>query len=337
MPVESIALDWNAGHSIYASEAYLRGEGDGYGWLASRGGHGGLRCVLPYMLIRKGPLRLVRFPTETMLLEPEIGVDEERHFLGEVVEYFRASGAHAIVPATFNAVFRTYPPGAVAAPFGSFILDLVASEDELLQRMHSKHRNGVRGAQKKGVKVHVGDAHWETAYALVRASFMRSATGVVGRARVAGRLRHGAFRRQLERFGEHVRVFVAVHEGVAQGCAVVPFSGYRAYYMHGGSIANPVTGAMNLLHWEAIRRMRAMGVRSYDFFGGRVNPEPGSKIEGIMKFKERFGGQFTEGYAWKFPLDARMYRLYALAARLRNGGDLVDQERHKLAAPASPP
>jgi lipid II:glycine glycyltransferase (peptidoglycan interpeptide bridge formation enzyme) len=237
-----------------------------------------------------------------------------------------------IIPATFNTVFRTHPDGALAVPFGSYVLDLAQSEQQLWNNLHSKHRNVIRNAQKKGVEVRTGPEHLETAYGLVRDSFMRSAKGFVGRMRVGLRLDLDTFKSQVLALGENVKIFVAAHEGVVQGCAVLPFSAHAAYYMHGGSIPNPLTGATNLLQWEAIRLFQGLGVRRYDFFGARVEPEKGSKLEGIMKFKERFGGQFVRGYMWKYPFHNLKYLVYSIAARARNGGDVVDQERHKLRA-----
>ncbi len=330
MKVSPIELTWNSGMSIYASEAFLRSTSDDYGWIGGTDSSGQVRCVLPYSRIRKAFLCLIRFPVQTIMLNGDVGVHEETLFLNAVAAYFRATGADVIVPATFNTVFRTYPEGAMAVPFGSYVLDLGNTEDALWNNLHSKHRNVIRSAAKKGVKILFGPEHLETAYELVRDSFIRSAGGIAGRLRVRLRLNRDAFKRQIEAFGENVKVFVAEYKGDIQGCAVIPFSGDCAYYMHGGSVANPLTGAMNLLQWEAIRFFQGQGVRQYDFFGARIEPEKGSKLEGIAKFKERFGGKSVHGYMWKLPLNSPKYFLYSLAAKLRNGGDIVDQERHKL-------
>jgi hypothetical protein len=330
MKVIKVPIEWDSSISIYASEPFLCDVGDEYGWLGGIDASGRLACLLPYTVIRKSVLRLVRFPIQTFFPEGEVGIEEERAFLGGVVDYFRAAGADVIVPATFNTVFRTYPEGALAAPYGSHIIDLTQSETSLWNNLHAKHRNVIRNAAKKGVHIVAGPEHLDTAFHLVRDAFLRSAKGAAGKLRIGLRLDYEGFKRQVHTFGENVLVLVAEHEGVAQGCAVIPFSQHSAYYMHGGSLPVPVTGAMNLLQWEAIRRFHQLGVLQYDFFGARIDPEKGSKVEGIKKFKERFGGRFIKGYMWKFPLRPLKYRLYSAAARVRNGGDIVDQEKHRL-------
>ena len=63
--------------------------------------------------------------------------------------------------------------------------------------------------------------------------------------------------------------------------------------------------------------------------GVRLNPEKGSKQEGLKMFKERFGGELHQGYMWKYSFNLVKYALYASLARIRHGGDVVDQERRK--------
>ena len=62
---------------------------------------------------------------------------------------------------------------------------------------------------------------------------------------------------------------------------MTPFSNHSAYYVYGGSVPEPTRGAMNLLHWEAIQIFRELGVKRYDFVGVRIDPEKGSKQEGL--------------------------------------------------------
>lgn len=64
--------------------------------------------------------------------------------------------------------------------------------------------------------------------------------------------------------------------------------------------------------------------------GVRINSENGSKQEGLKMFKQRLGGQLVQGYMWKHSLCWPKYVVYFLAVRLLRGGDIVDQERHKL-------
>lgn len=330
MKATPVDIDWHPGLSIYASKPFLQSVSNEYGWIGGIDKAGKLACILPYSIIRRSVFRLIRFPTQTIHLEKEIAMEHEKEFLNSAVEYFHSIRADAIIPATVNTIFRTYPDGSLAAPYGSHIIDLNQPEETLWNNLHSKHRNVIRNAMKKGVQIRNGLEYLDTAYNLVKGSFRRSADGFIAKMRLEMRMDLDSFKRQAHGFGENVKVFIAEYEGVEQGCAVIPFSTHSAYYMHGGSIAKPLTGVMNFLQWEIIRHFRDLGVRHYDFCGARINPEKGSKAEGLIMFKERFGGKLSEGYMWKYSLHPLKYRLYNLAACLRSGGDIVDTERHKL-------
>jgi len=319
IPVE---INWHPGLSIFASEPFLKAVGDEYGWLGGTDDSGKRRCILPYTIIRKtGLFRLVRFRVETIPLDGELDVMEEKAFLNSAVEYFRSIKADMIIPATTNTIFRTYPDGADAAPYGTYIIDLTQPEETLWGNLSSSHRRKVRLALKSGVQIRSGTHYLKTAYDLVRDTFKQSKLGFMG---------HEEFKRFVLGLNENVKLFVADFQGTMQGCTVVPFSEHSAYYVYGGSIPEPITGATNLLHWEAIRRFREMGVRRYDFTGVRLNPEKGSKQEGLSQYKQRFGGQLFQGYIWKYSLRRLGFFLYSLAIHLQRGGDIVDVERHKL-------
>jgi len=321
MKVARVPINWNQNISIHASEPLLRTVGDEYGWIGGFDDLGMLRCILPYTIIRKAMFRMVRFRVETIPWEEPLEGEEERVFLNSAVEYFRSSGADMIIPATNNTIFRVYPDGAMAAPYGTFIIDLTQAEEALWTNLHSKHRNVIRNAINKGVEIRCGLEHLSTAYELTRETLKRSKLGFMS---------YGEFERFVRGLNENVKIFVAFNQGSPQGCAVLPFSSHSAYYLYGGSVSSPLTGAMNLLQWEAIRTFRNLGVKRYDFVGVRINPEKGSKQEGLMAFKQRFGGRLIQGYMWKYSLNPLKFAAYSLAVRFLRGGDIVDHERHKL-------
>jgi len=321
MIVRQIEIKWHSDMSIFASENFLKAVGDEYGWLGGFDDSGNLKCFLPFTIIKKPFFKLIRFRVETILLDENFSLDEEKLFLNLVVNYCRNINADVIIPATTNTIFRTYPDGAVAAPYGTFKIDLTQSEEKIQETMSTSHRRKIRLAIREGVKVKSGKEYAEIAYELIRDTFKRSRLGF---------MKFDAFKKYLEGLGHNVRIFVAEHGGKIQGSLVIPFSQYTAYYVYGGSIPEPVTGATNLLHWEAIRFFKNSGVRFYDFVGVRINPKKGSKQEGLSQYKERFGGKLYLGYMWKYKLNSLKYYAYSLAVRLLRGGDIVDNEKHKL-------
>jgi hypothetical protein len=316
-----IEINWHPGISIYASETFLKTVGDEYGWLGGIDESGYLRCVLPYTVIRKATIRLVRFRVETIPLSEPFGTEEEMAFLNSVVEHFRSNGTDMIIPATTNTIFRTFPDGAIAAPYGTYIIDLDQPEEKIWGNLNQSHRRKVRLGMKQGVKILSGTEYMDMAYFLIRDTLKRSKLGFMSQK---------IFRHLVQSLKNHLKIYVAEYNGKIHGCAIYPYSTHSAYYLYGGSIEEPENGALHLMHWEAIRHFRELGVNRYDFVGVRINPEKGSKQEGLMMFKERFGGRLVQGYMWKFALQPIKYGVYSLAVRLLRGGDIVDNEKHKL-------
>ena len=324
MKATLVEIKWHNGLPVYASEAFLQTVGDEYGWIGGTDEAGRLRCVLPYTVIRKAALRIVRFRVEVVPLEADLSVEEEHAFLNSAVAYLRSTGVDMIMPGANSAVFRTYPDGADAAPYGTLIKDLNQSEDALMQEIHSTFRYNIRRATREGVQIKEGLEYLHTAYDLVADTLKRSGQPVK---------KYDEFKGSILALGEQVRILVAEREGVCQGCMVAPFSQHSAYTWYCGSRPEPVIGAMHLLHWEAMRRFRQMGVKCLNFQGVRIDPDKGSKQEGILNFKRRFGGSFVQGYVWKYSFSPMKFAAYDVAIRLFKGGDIVDLERHKLASP----
>lgn len=326
MRVEQVSIDWHPYQPIFAKESFLQAVGDEYGWLGGFSGSGELRCVLPYTVVKKALFRMVRFRVETMPMVTEFALAEEKEFLDLSIEYFRSIGADMIIPATSNAIFRTYPKGAEAAPYGTFIIDLELPEESLWKNVAKVSRQNISTARKTGVSILSGDEYVDVSYDLVRQTFKRSRLPFMSRE---------DFRRYVTGLGQYARVLVAVYEGRVHSSTVFAFSEHCAYAVYGGNREDTQQGTMKLLQWEAIRLFKSLGVRRFDFFGARIDPKKGSKQEALNSFKRRLGATLERGYLWKYPLKSWKYHLYGLAARARSGGDIVDVERHKLNSPAA--
>lgn len=315
-------LNWHSGLPIFASERYLKAAGDDYGWIGGTDNTGKLHCVLPYIIIRKAGICFVRFRTETIPVEGELDVGEEKAFLKRAMEFFRSAGGDVVIPPANTALFRTYPDGAVAAPYGTFVIQLNQPEELLFSGVHTDYRKKTRRAVKAGVLIKSGIEYLDICYRIVADTLKRSGSKLKD---------YDEFRRNVLSLGENVRISVADYKGSIQACLVCPFSEYSAYSWYGGTVSEPLPGAMHLLHWEAIRQFNEMGVKRFNFTGIRINPEKGSKQEGIMTFKMRFGGSLVQGFMWKYALRPLKFAAYCLGMRLLKGGDIVDREHHKLA------
>lgn len=313
------SFTWHPDLPIHGSHAYLRYKANPFVHL---GGYeeGELCFVIACWIRRKGPFRWVVPAGETVVLR-DFGVAAESAFLGMVVEHFRKLGVDWIAHCPPNGLFRASPEGAITAPFGSYRIDLRREEKDLWEALHQKHRNVIRNAQKQGLRVERNRDHRASIYQMMVQTMARSGKSFSSRA---------DYDRLIDHLQGNIEVFSVWRGEQLQGGAIIPWSRYSAHYLWGGSVDKTVTGAMNFLHWEAMLFFRASGVATYDFVGARIQPEAGSKLEGIQRFKDRFGATMVTGRLWKVIFRERKYWMFRLLMRLRNKGvayrDIVDEE-----------
>lgn len=321
MRVAQIEINWHPDLPIFAKESFLKAVGDEYGWLGGFAESGELRCILPFTIVRKAIFRMVRFRVETVPVGQDFTIVEENSFLNGVMVYFRSIGADMIIPATTNTIFRTYPDGADAAPYGTYVIDLSQPEEALWRNVAKISRQNIGTAIRSGVIIRSGEEYIDASYTLVKETFKRSKLPFMS---------HAAYKKFVSGLGEYGRILVADYQGTIQSSTLYAFSKPSAYAIYGGNLAETHQGTMKLIQWEAVRLFQQVGVKCFDFVGARIDPEKGSKQEAINSFKRRLGATLKQGYIWKYSLHPLKYRLYGLAARLRTGGDIVDAERHKL-------
>ena len=315
-----IAIAWHAGLPVFASESFLQSVGDEYGWLGGFDESEQLHCILPYTIVRKFGFRMVRFRVETIPVLGELDLEAERSFLNSAMSHFRSTGADMVLPAANTALFRTCPDGALAAAYGTVINDLTRPSEAQFSAIGTDHRTNIRKATKAGVQIKSRVEYLDVAFNLIAETLKRSDVGFKS---------HAEFSKMMASLGDNLKIFIAEHEGVTQAALVAPFSDACAYGWYVGSTDKPLRGAVPLLHWEGIRAFTTMGVKKLNFTGVRIDPEKGSKQEGIANYKKRFGGSLVQGYVWKYSFRPAKFAAYSMGMRFFKGGDIVDQEHNR--------
>lgn len=290
-------------YSIYAQPAFL----SSYSGAIDIGYFVEGNIILPYVITKSKFLKTLYFPVEIL---GEKDFEKQKDFLDRIPSFVKKNFNIAIIRTGNTAVFNCYPRNAKYCKFGSYIIDLSKSEDELFSMLHSKHRNVIRKAQKDGIVIKHGADYQKDVIALMRDTYTRQG--------MSSSLDNNYLSRMND-LGEHVSYWIATDaQGVLQGSAIFLWNKDNScYYLHGGSAQHTATGAMNLLIWEAMVYMKSEGVKYFDFVGARIAPEPGSKLEGIQRFKERFGSTLKVGYAFELAINKPLYDLYKLLLKIK--------------------
>ncbi len=299
-----------------ASSEFLTSYSNDYGYFVD----GDL--ALPFYKKTKFGFSYMRFVTGVI---GEATKEREVHFLNEVVEYVKEQRIADYIAAPHTcALFGAVPEGSISCPFGSYVIDLTKSEEELFDSIHSKHKNVIRKAQKDGVIITNANEYKEACWKLINATAARQHLG-------------GISETEFKKLSASPNwdFYVALYNGEPVGASLLAWSSYSSYYMNGGSAEKTHSGAMNLLHWTAIQDMKRRGVKWYDFVGARINPVSGSKQEGIQRFKSRFGGELRTGFIWKYSISPFKVSLYSTIISVKNflkhtyTKDIIDQENSR--------
>ena len=255
--------------------------------------------------------------------------ESEKEFLNKMVSYLtNVKRVHWIGPTSTSAFFMAYPDNSEWIPFGSHVVNLLLSEEELWNNLHSKHRNVIRKAEKAELSIRIGnhDKLIEDFAYLDKITWNRS--GMKG---------HGVpfFKNLVEKYGDQIIIFCIYKCDQIQGGIILQYNECMSYYLYGGCLNDVQLGAMNYLHWYAMMYLKREGVKQYSFLGCRINEDIDSKYHTLQRFKSRFGGELVKGYMFKIPCNRFAYNLERKLRYIkRNHGkecplDIIDEERHK--------
>lgn len=243
--------------------------------------------------------------------------EEEKTFLTLAVEELKKHGVQWTVCST-TARFQNYPLGSVVAPCGNFLVDLTLSEEELWKNVHSKHRNSIRRGRKAEIEIRKGHMNLLDDYVkLSIETYLRTSNSTVG---------FDYYKGLVKGLDDNSIIFIAYKDDIPQSGALFYYNNSIAYYLHGASSSSPEPGTTNFLLWEAMMFFKEMGIRQFSFVGYHYNPEPRSKLDGIQKFKERFGGVLEKSYNFRCVQNRFSYKLYCLAMQIKDGKPFVKYE-----------
>jgi lipid II:glycine glycyltransferase (peptidoglycan interpeptide bridge formation enzyme) len=189
------------------------------------------------------------------------------------------------------------------------VLDLSRSEDELLAAMKQKTRYNIRLAARKGVVVRDGsEEDFHGLYQLYAQTAARDNFVIRDEAYYLD------LWNTLHVAGKALPLIAEVDGRMIAAVMVFWFSG-AAWYMQGMSGPEHRELMPNyLLQWEAITRLKALGVVTYDLWGAPDEFVESDPLWGVYRFKEGLGAQVVFGPgAWDYPARPLLYPLYMQA------------------------
>ncbi|MCE9586518.1 peptidoglycan bridge formation glycyltransferase FemA/FemB family protein [Candidatus Uhrbacteria bacterium] len=187
------------------------------------------------------------------------------------------------------------------------LLNVAATEEEILAQMHHKTRYNIRVAQKHDIMIREADSIDEFLL-LQRDTAKRDRFSAQSDAYV---------RKQFDFLKKEgmAGILIAEKDGVPLAANFMLAYGDTATYLYGASSSTDrQLMAPYLLHWESILWAKRSGRRYYDFWGvnsdDKSHPDFKKAWDGISRFKAGWGGvQIELPGTYDFPIKSLLYNL----------------------------
>ena len=196
------------------------------------------------------------------------------------------------------------------------LIDLSASESELLERMKQKTRYNIRLASRKGITIRLGTpADYPLLYSMYAETSIRDSFTIRDEA---------YYKNVWTMFASSVkpvpskpvaRILIAEVAGEPVAALLLFMFAERAWYLYGMSRDLHRDKMPNyLLQWEAMRISKEAGCKVYDLWWAPDNFHENDPMWGVYRFKEGLGGTLIRTLgAWDYPAQPLIYKLYTQA------------------------
>ncbi len=195
------------------------------------------------------------------------------------------------------------------------LIDLTPTEDELLARMKQKTRYNVRLAQKKGVTVRAGRAEdFPLLYRMYAETSVRDSFLIRGEDyyQTVWRIFDQSSIINRQSSVPLSEPLIAEVDGQPVAAVSIFYFAGQAVYLFGMSRDVHREKMPNfLLQWEAMRRAKALGCKTYNLWGAPNEFNESDGLWGVFRFKEGLGGYVLRAIgAWDFTPSPLLYRMY---------------------------
>jgi len=303
--------DFDFNLPILGQEKYLKTKSGDFGWFYND------KCVIAFFIDKKAIFTRMVFSTN-VVSNCKITKEIEKDFLDNLILYVKKFNlCDFIYKAQSNAIFSVCPSNVDCVPWGTYEVPLDGDADYLFNSFNQKCRNVIRKAVKSHVVINKTD-EITSVYENIKSTLLRQKSI---------HFPSLEYLNNLSQMNDNVVFFCSIKDDLMQGSLVLLYDDYKGYAMYAGSIQKPVTGSIDLLHYEAMKFLQTKNIKKYDFVGTRLNIQKGSKQEGIDRFKRKFNPKLEKGYAFRVIIRPFKYFLFLVMSNIYfrlKGYDYVD-------------
>ena len=240
-----------------------------------------------FYYIQDGPVLPHEEPGASQVFEAILNaIEKHRQTEKETISHLRIEPRWQRLPSFVHGFQAPTFSDNFMEPRDTLCIDLRPVEETILAQMKPKGRYNIRVAQRHNVSVtqDTSEQGLRDFLRIYKRTAIRQGMGI----------KPPRYFRTLVSMLlplKQVELFFAEHQGRRLTAALVIYFGSRATYFYGGSLAlRRRVMAPYLLHYEIMRRAKAMGYEWYDLWGIAPANDPDHPWQDISVFKRKFGG-----------------------------------------------
>ncbi len=195
-------------------------------------------------------------------------------------------------------------------PSETLLLNIAQPEQELLATFHTKTRYNIKVAEKHNVQVQTFSEVNQQVIDLIMQTSERQGYRNHTRAYITQLWEFLAATSELTATG----YLASINESPAASGLMIDFGKTRTYLFGGSDYEQRKYMAPYLMHWQAIKDAKQLGLSFYDFGASET---ASGHVGGYMKFKMGFIPAITTfGGSYDFPINRWWYTIYTVVRKL---------------------
>ena len=258
--------------------------------------------------------------------------EEEKIFYNNVVAFLKKKTSfQSLMPYMPVDISYSYPYHSKMCEFGQYSIELEnKTESELFSALSGFYRRIINKSNREGIYVKYGKSEFVTFYNIYKETLLRQNLYYDDISKIE----------KLYNSNPDNSICAVAYnsQNVPEGSLLILYTKYAGYALYGGSVSdNQQNGSVKLLHWEIIKKLKKLNVKTFVLGGARLNNIEGTKFQGIQMFKERFGADLKKGFLWKINLKNNYKQTYDLIIKAKAKitkqkylPDIIDQMNKKV-------
>lgn len=269
--------------------------------------------IVPILLKTKFKFRVGYFVHIPLKSGIRLILDEEKEFIESLSRFLKKYKlVDFVMPPLHIENFNDLPKNANGNKLGIISLILEnKTETQIFESFKSVYRRHIRNAEKTGVEIKFGTEYFDDFYSIYSEK-LKQENAV-----------HDSYTTLKKMVDSN-------EEGILFQCGVAYLNGkieagilngsdqFGAYYLFGGSSRNAHNGSFRLLHWELIKKYKAMNLKYYKLGAYREGTMLTDKHTRLASFKMGFGAEIQEGYQYTLIIHPIKFWLYNKLVQLKS-------------------